>query len=128
MKKLRIKIVSGVFLSALVVFVLTIIFLGLSSQININNHADATTELISKNNGSLPMFSDYKLLDENDRIRTYNYDAETPFRFRYFVVLYDNDDGQYSYSADIDHIASVDEDEAIEKAASVIKAERVWAI
>ena len=110
MKKLRTKIVVGVFLSATVVFMLTIFFFWLSTQINMDNRADYMTELILKYDGILPQFNDYKKMDDDTRIQIYSYDEESPYRQRYFVVKIE---GNNAYSADISHIASVNENDAI---------------
>lgn len=117
MKKLRVKIVFGVFVSALAVFLLTITVFGLSTYINLNEVADATTEILVKNNGKAPHYEEYKLFAEKEGLQITNYDAESPYRMRYFYVTYANN----SAIPNIEHIASVNEIDALDMANAVKK-------
>ncbi len=113
MKKLRVKIVLGVFLSATVVFLLTIIVFGFSTQMQLDHRSDSATELISTNGGKLPMFSEYKDLKKDEQ-RITSYDEESPYRMRYFIAK-TNDENDV-VETDVEHIAAVDAVEAIDMA------------
>ena len=117
MKKLRVKIVLGVFLSATVVFLLTIIVFGLSTQMQLDHRSDSATELISTNGGKLPMFSEYKDLKKDEQ-RITSYDEESPYRMRYFIAK-TNDENDV-VETDVEHIAAVDAVEAIDMAEDVL--------
>ena len=107
MKKLRKKIITGVFLSATVVFVLTIIIVSISMNAEVTRQADSMTDLIMKNNGSVPM---KKELDKMENIRIYNFDEESPFRLRYFTVQYDENNQAVS---NVEHIAAINQGTAV---------------
>lgn len=108
MKKLRRKIVIGVFLSATVVFALTIAFVSLLLVQQVNRRADATTDLLIDSHGVLPPKSEYEKMEDQDT-RIYNYNEESPYRLRYFSVFYDSEGNAVS---DVKHIAAVTDDEA----------------
>ena len=84
MKKLRRKIIIGVFISATAVFVLTIIAAWMVMGIQVTHRADSATQLIEEYNGALPNKTEYERLDRERQIRLYSYDAESPFTMRYF--------------------------------------------
>ena len=108
MKKLRIKIVLGVLLSATAVFALTIFIFWICSGISIARGADAFTAVIEKYNGNLPLID--MLKQEFSQAGTrYVIDAETPYRARYFTVTYKGDEA----FVNTDHIAAINEDEAL---------------
>lgn len=111
MKKLRRKIILGVFVSALVVFALTIIIVSISLNTEITRRADSMTELIVKNHGKVPMKNE---IDKAEDIPIYGFDEESPYRLRYFTVTYDNDD--HPVSSDVEHIAAIDQDTAVDMA------------
>ena len=117
MKKLRRKIVFGVLLSAFVVFLLTIFIYGLMMNSQITRRADSITGLIDRYNGNFPPPKEYEKLDQSEQIRLYNYDEESPYRLRFFIVYTDSEGNM---SADTDHIAAVDKDTAISMASGVI--------
>lgn len=117
MKKLRLKIVFGVFVSALAVFLLTITVFGLSTYINLNDVADTTTAVLVKNNGKAPYYEEYQKFAEKEGLHITNYDAESPYRMRYFYVTYANN----SAIPNIEHIASVNEIDALDMANAVKK-------
>ena len=116
MKKLRFKIVIGVFLSATIVFLMTIFFFGLSAKMNIENRSDNITELIDNYNGQLPPFHIYNEMDEGERRRVFEYDAESPYRVRYCIVTYEDENVK---EVDVTHIAAIDQDKAKEMADEV---------
>lgn len=116
MKKLRFKIVIGVFLSATIVFLMTIFFFGLSAKVNIENRSDNITELIDNYNGQLPPFHIYNEMDEGERRRVFEYDAESPYRVRYCIVTYEDENVK---EVDVTHIAAIDQDKAKEMADEV---------
>lgn len=107
MKKLRRKIVLGVFISATVVFALTIIVFSIFLNVEITRRADSMTELIIENDGAVPKKSD---IDKMDEIHLYNYNEESPFRMRYFTVTYSVDN---HIKVNVEHIASIDEGKAV---------------
>lgn len=107
MKKLRRKIVLGVFISATVVFALTILIVAIGLNADITQRADSMTQLIIKNNGSVPMKNE---IDKMDGFNLYNYNEESPFRMRYFTVSYDKNN---HVTANVEHIASIDEGKAV---------------
>ena len=107
MKKLRRKIVLGVFISATAVFALTILIVAIGLNAEITQRADAMTQLIIENNGAVPMKSE---IDKTDDFKLYNYNEESPFRMRYFTVKYDNNN---HVTVNVEHIASIDEGKAV---------------
>lgn len=117
MKKLRKNIVLGVFISALVVFVLTIVVVSVSLNVQITYRADSMTKVIVQNNGIPPAKSEFEKMDDELGIRINNYSEESPYRLRFFTVVYD-DSGQAH--CDVSHIASIDESEAVEMADVVL--------
>lgn len=118
MKKLRLKIVFGVFLSAFAVFLMTITIFGLSAYVNLNDIADATTAMLVKNNGEPPFPEEYSRFAEKEGLRTINnYDAESPYRLRYFFVDYTSN----APVPNTDHIAAVNDIDALDMAAAVKK-------
>lgn len=118
MKKLRRKIVLGVFLSALVVFALTVAVIGVALNAQLNSRSDSITELIDKSGGEFPSKHEYDQLSKEEQIRLYNYDEESGFRLRYFVVYFDGELNVTSVKTE--HIAAVDEATAGEMAGSVL--------
>ncbi len=119
MKKLRRKIVLGVFISATVVFALTILIVSISLNAEITRRADTMTELIIENNGTVPQKID---IEKTDEFRLYNFNEESPFRMRYFTVQYDKDN---HVKVNVDHIASIDEGKAVAMADIVKMSDRV---
>ena len=109
MKKLRKKIVIGVFISSTLVFALTIMLFDLSTIIHIHQRADSITGLIQYYNGELPPPKEYAKLRDDLKIHLYNYDEDSPYRIRYFVADITND----TVTADLEHIAAVSYTEAV---------------
>ena len=116
MKKLRQKIVLGVFLSALVVFVLTIAVVFATLNIQVTRRADSLTKVMIQNGGVLPAKSEYEKMDEQLGVRIPNYSEESPYRVRFFAVYYDDDGG---VRTDLSHIAAIDESTAVRMADEV---------
>ena len=115
MKKLRIKIVLGVLLSATAVFGMTIFIFWICSNISISRGADAFTAVIAKYNGDLPPYDILRNEFATAGSR-YSIDAESPYRARYFTVTYSDNEPDVN----TEHIASVDEDTAVEMATSAL--------
>ena len=113
MKKLRKKIVLGVFISATVVFALTILIVAIGLNAEITRRADSMTHLIIENNGAVPLKSE---IDKMGDFKLYNFNEESPFRMRYFTVKYDKEN---HVTANVEHIASIDEGKAITMADAV---------
>lgn len=117
MKKLRQKIVFAVFVSVLVVFMLTVLSVGAAIKFSTISRSDNITEFIADNGGKLPIKKNYDKLSESEKIRLYEFDEETPYRLRYFVVNYSS--GKVE-SVNVEHIAAVDESTAEEFAETVL--------
>ena len=107
MKKLRRKIVLGVFISATIVFALTILFVSIFLNAEITRRADAMTELIADNQGEIPPKNE---IDKPGMFSLYSYNEDSPFRMRYFAVKYEENDHVVVY---VDHNASIDEGKAV---------------
>lgn len=107
MKKLRRKIVLGVFISATIVFALTILFVSIFLNAEITRRADAMTELIADNQGEIPPKNE---IDKPGIFSLYSYNEDSPFRMRYFAVKYEENDHVVVY---VDHNASIDEGKAV---------------
>ena len=117
MKKLRKKIVLGVFLSATVVFALTVLLVGISLNIHVTRRADSLTELIMRYDGNTPPVMDMELRGEGVKLPLDNnfFGEETFYRLRFFTVSYQDD----SVECDLGRIASVNEEEALSLAEEV---------
>ena len=107
MKKLRRKIVLGVFISATFVFALSILFVSIFLNAEITRRADAMTELIADNQGEIPPKNE---IDKPGMFSLYSYNEDSPFRMRYFAVKYEENDHVVVY---VDHNASIDEGKAV---------------
>ncbi|MEE3491790.1 sensor histidine kinase [Ruminococcus sp.] len=107
MKKLRRKIVLGVFISATIVFALSILFVSIFLNAEITRRADAMTELIADNQGEIPPKNE---IDKPGMFSLYSYNEDSPFRMRYFAVKYEGNDHVVVY---VDHNASIDEGKAV---------------
>lgn len=116
MKKLRKKIVLGVFLSATVVFVLTIVLASVALNTQVTYRADSMTKLIVQNNGIPPVKSEFEKMDDELGVRIADYNEESPYRLRFFTVFYDGND---YVRCDISHIAAIDEISAVTMADAV---------
>ena len=117
MKKLRKKIILGVIASVTAVFALTILFIYLSMMWSDSQRADSLTALIADHNGKLPAFSEYVNSGQDEKLRLYRYNEESPYRLRYFTVFYD-ENNEIS-KVDIEHIAAVNENAASQLAETV---------
>lgn len=115
MKKLRKKIILGVFLSATVVFALTILATAITMNIGITRNIDSMTKLMIQYQGVLPEMDEFKAHEHDFRV--YNYNEESPYRLRYFSVTYSSDG---TVKSDVTHVKSVDENEAIMMADDVL--------
>ena len=107
MKKLRRKIVLGVFISATIVFALSILFVSIFLNAEITRRADAMTELIADNQGEIPQKNE---INKPGLFSLYSYNEDSPFRMRYFAVKYEENDHVVVY---VDHNASIDEGKAV---------------
>ncbi len=107
MKKLRRKIVLGVFISATIVFALSILFVSIFLNAEITRRADAMTELIADNQGEIPLKNE---INKPGLFSLYSYNEDSPFRMRYFAVKYEENDHVVVY---VDHNASIDEGKAV---------------
>lgn len=107
MKKLRRKIVLGVFISATIVFALTILFVSIFLNAEITRRADAMTELIADNKGEVPPKNE---INKPGLFSIYSYNEDSPFRMRYCAVKYEENDHVVVY---VDHNVSIDEGKAV---------------
>ena len=119
MKKLRRKIVLAVFASTAVVFLLTVLALSLTLQIQTVRRTDSITNVICKNGGKFPDKATYEQLEDEERIYLYSYSEESQFRLRYFVVYFDPVNGELR-GVDVEHIAAQDTESAEEMARNVL--------
>ena len=117
MKKLRRKIVIGVFLSALAVFMLTVLLVGTTLNTQMIARADALTKIMISHGGHPPEKSEYERLEKEDQLRLYDYDEDSPYRLRYFTARFS---GSQVDSWDVTHTAAVDEETARKMSQSVL--------
>ena len=117
MKKLRKKIILGVIASVTAVFALTVLLIYLSMMWSAAQRADSLTALIADHNGKLPAFSEYVNSGQDEKLRLYRYNEESPYRLRYFTVFYD--ENREISKIDIEHIAAVNENAAAQLAETV---------
>ena len=117
MKKLRKKIILGVIASVTAVFALTVLLIYLSMMWSAAQRADSLTALIESHNGKLPAFSEFINSEQNEKLRLYRYNEESPYRLRYFTVFYD--ENREISKIDIEHIAAVNENSAAQLAETV---------
>lgn len=110
MKKLKRRIIHNVAISLLLVFSLTITIVYFTLSDFIARRADATTQLINTNDGVLPKLQEYNKFDEYEFDSILNYDEESAFRTRYFVLYFDQN--KNITKVDIEHIAAVDNETA----------------
>jgi len=123
MQKLRKKMIWIVFFSTVVVFVLLAVMLYFSLTIHNARQADGMTLIISLNNGDVPLYTEYKQRNfQNKTDYHIAFDEESVFKTRYFVV--DFDAAGQPVRADVDHVAVVDEDMAKQMAAAVLARKR----
>ncbi len=107
MKKLKRRMIFAVFASTVCVFVLTwVIFYCSIARYNAAQ-ADGMTQIISAYNGVVPEIDVY-MQNPDGEMAPATFSEESAFRTRYFVVTLT---GQ-SAAADLEHIASVDEETA----------------
>jgi signal transduction histidine kinase len=118
MKKLRRKIILGVFFSVLVVFALTVVVIGTALNMHLSDRSDSITKLINNSDGEFPSKHEYDKMSKEEQIHLYDLDDESRFRMRYFVVYFDS---KYNVkSVKTDHIAAVDKTTAGEMASDVL--------
>lgn len=118
MKKLRRKIILGVFFSVLVVFALTVVVIGTALNMHLSDRSDSITKLINNSDGEFPSKREYDKMSKEEQIHLYDFDDESRFRMRYFVVYFDS---KYNVkSVKTDHIAAVDKTTAGEMASDVL--------
>lgn len=115
MKKLRNKIVLAAFASTAVIFLLTVIFIGAVLQIQLIRRADIMTEMIEDFGDNFPSREKLESSRGGINLYLYDYDEESRYRMRYFVVDYS--DGEAT--ADTRHI-TLSREEAIEIADHIL--------
>jgi signal transduction histidine kinase len=112
MKKLRKKIVLGVFMSTTVVFALTVLIMGMAFHARLARQADQMTDILIKNNGTMPSVSELHKLEPSQRPIDFSFEKESLYRLRYFSVKFSGD----SATCDLSHVATVNEDTAVKMA------------
>ena len=113
LKKLKAKFLLTTFFT-MVSFIGTVIAaINLINYAAVINMADDTLELLMDNDGEFPNQYDDFSSDFGFLIT-----PETPYQSRYFTILYEGDN---LISANIDNIASIDEEKAVSMASSVKK-------
>lgn len=119
MKKLQIKMILIVFVSSVIVFSVMALGLYLTLVHYNTNQADGITSLISLNEGIVPDMDDFSQKEFEDRTRyRIRLDDEAAFRTRYFIVKLG--EGDEISEVLTDHIASVDENEAVDLTKEVL--------
>ncbi len=118
MKKLRKNVILGVFVSATLVFAMTVLIVGLVMNIQISRRADSMTDLMVKNNGNLPEKNAVETLNRIEHFDITQYGEEYPYRFRYFSVHNVGTGNEY---CELSHIATVDGEAAGEMAKSALE-------
>lgn len=117
MKKLRKEFVIAVFLSATLVFALTIGITSFWMLRSNNTAADIITNILVKNKGDFPTVDRNGKPEEKELIDLYHLTEESPYRYRYFTVFLK--DGEVT-DMDFSHIASVDADYMADAAKKVL--------
>lgn len=115
MKKLRKKIVLAAFFSTAAIFLLTILIIGASLQLQLMRRADLITEMLIEYDGELPPKENLRNFRFGATIYLYDYDEESPYRLRYFIVSFKDGDAV----ANAEHITLSDE-EAIDLAETIL--------
>lgn len=115
MKKLRKKIVLAAFFSTAAIFLLTILVIGASLQLQLMRRADLITEMLIEYDGKLPPKENINSSRFGTNLYLYDYDEESPYRLRYFIVSFK--DGEAV--ADAEHI-TLNDDEAISLAETIL--------
>ncbi len=119
MNKLRKKITFVAFAAVTVVFALAVIFTFVGLRLYNIRRSDGMTHLIEINNGYIPRSLEFESLDPDYRLYFLQIDDESAYRTRYFIVYFDE---YFSVDAvNINHIASVDESEAVDKASEALE-------
>lgn len=121
MRKLRWRLVGIVFFSVVVVFAIMNLVLIFCLRTYNNDQADQMTQIISENDGTVPLMKDYDEKSVKQQLFGGNYiefNEESAFRTRYFCVAVNSD--KQILSVDMDHIAAVDEKKAARMAKFVL--------
>ena len=115
MRKLRRKIVLAAFASTAVIFFLTILLIGSALQLQLIRRADLMTEIIHEYGDEIPPKEILAKTKDGVSFYLYDYDEETRYRMRYFIVSYR--DGEAV--ADTSHI-TLSPEEAIDTADEIL--------
>ncbi|MDY5612652.1 MAG: hypothetical protein SPF38_05855, partial [Dysosmobacter sp.] len=105
-EQLRRSFIKSAMLSVTLVLVLLIGSVNLVNAWSVNRDLNNMLIMLAENRGSMPNYSprDKDAIKPKDR-QPANFNAETPFSTRFFVLRYTND-GQL-LNTNLDHIASV---------------------
>ncbi len=113
-KKLRRKFITISIVAVSSVMVLLFLILNIANFISFNSKLNNTLDMISSNQGMIPMFNNRKPPEngemqtpKNDFNRQFN--EETPFSTRYFVIIY-NEKGE-KVKTNLEKIAAVTEND-----------------
>lgn len=119
MKKLRKQMIAVVFLSVIIVFALILGMVHFSLYAYYSSTADGMTQIIGMNGGVVPNVQDYLEFSEPVREAVDNFNEESAYRTRYFVVYLD--ENMTPVSVNMEHIAAVDVDEAVKMAKKALR-------
>lgn len=116
LKKLRIKYILVSMLSIMVVTSTLYAIIAWQNYLNITRQLDFEAETIAENGGSFPSYS------PNGQNSSYTHliTPETKYSTRYFTVMFENG----IPTVNIEHIASIDEDSAIEMVDKILNYKR----
>lgn len=112
MKKLQHKLILIVFIVVTVVFGIVLAITYASLSIYNNYQADAVTQIISLNNGSMPDFQEYTNNNYDENLPFVVMNEESEYQTRYFVITYSADNK--AVSVNLEHVASITKEEALE--------------
>ena len=124
MKNLRTKMILIVFITAAIIFTVAFFLLFGAFVTYYNRQADGMTMVISSYGGEVPQLQEFNAEDFSQTAPGYDVSIseESAFSTRYFVVNLDGDLNEIS--ADLEHVAAIDEDTAYELAKTVASGEK----
>ena len=119
MRKLRIKMIAIAVAAVLVIFALMTLLITVSMRLHYTQQADAMTNVIAANGGSVPMLYEFQAQDQNgnDLPFGFRYNAESAYRTRYFLVYYN---GTTPNETNVEHIAAITEEESLAMAKTAL--------
>lgn len=120
MKRLRNKMIITVLLSVVSVFFIVCVVSYFALGYYHDKQADGMTKIISLNNGDVPKLEDYEQKNLKKMLSSpINFNEESSYRTRYFIVYLDSN-GEPE-TADIKHIAAIDNSRALQMAEEALE-------